>query len=210
MSEDELTKMLTPVVKSAITSYGGGDESLKPRAWILAMEAAKTFDPKKGASLQTHIHGNLRRLNRIRAERSVSVHIPESVRSDSAGVKEFIQQYQADHGIEPSQDAIADGLSISRKRVRKALATGESPMSLFESEKGDAPTSRNRDRYDIWTDYVYHDLSETDKKIMEWLTGYGGSVILPKNEVARRLGVSPAAVSQRVTRISAKLQEGQE
>lgn len=208
LSESELESRLNPIIDSALTSYGGGDKSLRPRAWVLAMEAVHTYDPSKGASLTTHVHGNLRRLNRIRAERSTVVHVPESVRTDSFRIKEFSRGYESDYGLEPSQELIADRLSMSRKRVQKALYQGEALTSSFESEKGESPETVRRSQYDIWADYVYHDLSETDKKLMEWLTGYGGSPMIQKNEAARRLKISPAAVSQRVAKISLKLQEG--
>ena len=40
------------------------------------------------------------------------------------------------------------------------------------------------------------------------LTGYAGAKTYPKGEIARRLKISPAAVSQRINKISSMLEEG--
>ena len=60
----------------------------------------------------------------------------------------------------------------------------------------------------MWSDYVYYDLDPIDKKIFEWTTGYAGSKIIPKGEVAKKLRITPAAVSLRINKIVKKLEEG--
>ena len=90
---------LAPTVKSALRSYAGDDTSLEPRAWILAMDSLKSFDASKGAALTTHVHNNLKRLNRIRMERSTAMHVPENVRTDADDIGEFVRDYQSIHGI---------------------------------------------------------------------------------------------------------------
>jgi hypothetical protein len=54
--------------------------------------------------------------------------------------------------------------------------------------------------------YVYDDSDANDRKIIELTTGYGGNQPLPKNQVATRLGISPAQVTRRTERIAQKLQ----
>lgn len=206
-NKQRVVEWLKPTVSSALQTSGGGDQSLEPRAWILAFEALNTYDPKKGAAVKTHVFNSLQRLNRVRAERSTAMHVPENVREDSVVIGEFVRDYTDRFGIEPSQALIADKLSMSTKRVRKAMTQGERLESSSLSEHGDAAGTRSRDPADIWADYVYHDLSETDKKIFEWTTGYGGSKIIPKIQIASKLKVSPAAISIRISQIQKRLQE---
>jgi DNA-directed RNA polymerase specialized sigma subunit len=54
--------------------------------------------------------------------------------------------------------------------------------------------------------YVYDDSDADDRKIIELTTGYGGNQPIPKNQIATRLGISPAQVTRRTERIANKLQ----
>lgn len=202
-----LFKKVEPVVNSAMRSFAGDDPRLKTRAKIITAQAFDNYDPSKGAALNTHVYNQLQRLHRYRAERSSAIHIPENTRLDAGNISRYVQEYQDEHGIEPSDNHLADALEISMGRIKRARAIGEASSSQMQSEKGDIP-GKPRDFSAIWSDYVYHDLPEKDKKIYEWVTGYNGHKRLPKSEIARRMGISQAAVSQRVGRIANKLQEG--
>lgn len=202
-----LLKTQEPIIKSALRSFGGDDPKLKTRAKILAKQALEDYDPAKGAALNTHLHHRLQRLHRYRAERSSAIHIPENTRLDAFAIKKFNEQYVTDHGIDPSDEHVSDSLEMSMKRIGRARGIGEASGSQLTSEKGDL-VSEERDYSKIWAEYVYHDLGEKDKKIYEWVTGHNGNKRLPKAEIAKRLGISAAAVSQRVGRIANKIQEG--
>lgn len=201
-----LMKYLEPTISAGIKSYAQNDQSLNIRARILATQAVNSWDPAKGAALRTHVFNTLKGLQRYRNERSSAVHVPESVRGDAVKVKKYIRDFTADKGYEPSDVEVADGLQMSMKRIRKAKH-GEAPMNRAVTDSGDLTVTKARDPYDIWTDYVYHDLSPTNRKVFEWTTGYGGNETIPKKEIARRLKISPAAVSMRVSTIQRRLQE---
>lgn len=204
---NNLFKKVEPVVNSAMRSFGGDDPRLRTRAKIITAKAFNDYDPNKGAALNTHVYNRLQRLQRFRAERSSATHIPENTRLDAASVKRFQEQYVTDHGVDPSDAKISDAIGISMGRISRARGLGEASGSQMTSKKGDVPgQDRNFDK--IWADYVYHDLGEKDKKIYEWTTGRNGNKVLQKSEIAKRLGISAAAVSQRVGRIANKLQEG--
>jgi DNA-directed RNA polymerase specialized sigma subunit len=202
---ETLYKTVEPVVSSALRSFGADDQSLKTRAKILTVRALETYDPNK-AALNTHVYHNLQRLHRFRAERSSALHIPENTRLDGSALQKYVDQYQATHGEEPSDGQISDALDMSMARIRRVRGMGEASGAQMTSEKGDLP-GESRSAEQIWIDYVYHDLGEKDKKIYEWTTGYNGKPVLPKKEIALKLKISPAAVSQRVGRIINRLQE---
>ncbi|MHA2067507.1 MAG: sigma-70 domain-containing protein [Candidatus Thorarchaeota archaeon] len=203
---DVLMTQVDPIVSSALTSFGGGDKTLKMRAKILAAEALHTYDPGK-ASLNTHVYNHLKRLQRYRAQRGSAVHVPENVRLDRNAIYKFEKEYVDKKGHEPTALEISDNLGLSARRVRNARGASESPVSRRLSEKGDLP-GKGRDPYQIWVDYVYHDLDDTNRKIFEWTTGYGGAKRLPKKEIAKRLRISAPAVSMRITTIAKRLEEG--
>ena len=151
----------------------------------------------------------MHRLSRLRADRQTLIHVPENQRFDSAAITRFKADYRDQHNHEPALAEIQDGLSMSKRRILNIEGhTAEVPEARMTSEKGDTPAAAGRTVDDVWTDYVYHDLDDTGKKVFEWTTGYNGREVLPKVEIARRLGVSAPAVSARISRILAKLDEG--
>jgi DNA-directed RNA polymerase specialized sigma subunit len=198
-------KEVEPAVASSINAHAGGDKAYKTKARVLAVEAIKNYDPTRGAALNTHVYNHLRRLNRIRAQRQNALHFPEQIHTDRRVVDEFTKEYTDIHGVEPSDTAIADGLSMSIDRINRTRLK-EAPTSRALSDKGDL-AGKARSQSDIWMDYVYFDLGEKDKKILEWTTGYNGSKRLSKKEIAAKLGISQPAISQRVSKIVQKLEE---
>jgi DNA-directed RNA polymerase specialized sigma subunit len=201
---------LAPVVTSAMHSFGGDDPALRTRARILTAQALKTYDPQAGAALNTHVYTQLQRLQRYRAERGRMLHIPENVRLDKGILDRYSNEHVNLHGVEPSDLQLADATGISIRRIKRTRTGGELSAAQTEGEKGDLPGARRRDAAEIWTDYVYHDLDERNRKIMEWTTGYNKQPILKKKDIADRLGITPAAVSIRINQIMGKLQEGAE
>lgn len=203
-----LLNHLKPTVDAALFSYAGGDETLRLKANILASQALSTYDPKKSA-LNTHVMNSLHRLSRVRADRQTLIHVPENQRFDSAAITRFKADYRDQHGHEPDMADIQDGLSMSKRRITNIEGhSAEVPAAKMVSEKGDMPAAMGRSADEVWADYVYHDLDPIGRKVLEWTTGYNGREILSKTEIARRLGVSAPAVSARISRIMAKLDEG--
>jgi len=199
---------LRPVIDSALFSFANGDASLRLRANILATEALSSFNPSFKTNLKTHVYNQLKRLQRYKAERNRPVHIPENVRLDAGVISRFKQQYRDNYGLDPSIAHIQDSLGMSKGRIFKAQGlTKDIPETETLTEKGELRSSITRSARDVWKDYVYYDLDEPGKKILEWVTGYNKQEVIPKHEIAKRLGMSPPAISARITKIQAKLDE---
>ena len=129
---------LEPTISSALMSFTNGDESLLPRARIIAAQSLTNYDPKQGASLKTYIYNNLKGLQRYKAERSAVVHIPENVRLDANDLYKYRQGFQEENGREPTVEEISDQLGFSKRRLTKAEGYGkEYSSSQMTSDKGD-------------------------------------------------------------------------
>lgn len=203
-------KHIDPVISSALITYAGGNQSLKTRATILAVNALGTYDSTKGASLKTHVYNSLQPLRRYSAERFSVVHIPENVRLNQAHLRKFSDDFKEKNLRDPNHTEIGDALGLTPRQIAKVQAlSGEVSESSMLNEKGDSKAQgAPRDYYEVWRDYVYHDLDDTNKKVFEWSTGYNKSPVLQKKEIAQRLGISAAAVSQRINTIVKKLESG--
>jgi DNA-directed RNA polymerase specialized sigma subunit len=205
-----LLKELQPTISSAMNSYapGSGDEFDIP-AKMMALDAVKRYDPKQGAKLNTHVFNSMKSLNRLKADRSNIIHIPENVLLEKNKLNGVKAGLESELGREPTIDELADRTGISPARIEKInkYRNVQSESSML-TEKGDTLFERKKDPHKIWAEYVYHDLDPVDKKIYEWSTGYGGNETYKKGEIARRLNMSAPAVSQRINKIIAKLEEG--
>jgi hypothetical protein len=56
-----------------------------------------------------------------------------------------------------------------------------------------------------WHEFVYHDLDPIDQVILEHSLGLHGKQVLPNQDIARKLKLSPGAISQRKVRIQDQL-----
>jgi hypothetical protein len=95
-----------------------------------------------------------------------------------------------------------------RKFMRQE--SSESGMQTVSDEGGPEPFypgSAQASPEDVWMEYVHHDANPIDQKILEWKTGYNGKEIVATQEIARRLRISPSAVSQRAARMAKRMNE---
>lgn len=208
----EYLKSVEPTITRAINAYAAGDKSYLTQARIYALDAAKTYNPNKGASIDTHVYGQLRRLQRLSAQRGNLTRISENVAQERATVQRAIRELTADLGDDPTTEQIADRVGMSRKRV-DALMNYKPvvPDSLAVSPEGDSLSAADVNRaLNLYDNVIYDELDDTDKKIYEWSTGYGKGEKLTGIEIAKRLNMTPAAVSKRYTKIAKKFAEDRE
>lgn len=207
----ELFHALKPTVDSALTSYGGGaGESLRTQAYLMAMDAVKRYDPSKGVQLNTFVFSNLQSLRRKAADRANIIKVPEGVMLDANTVEKERNELEMELGREPTMHELADktGLSVRRLDRIKNGAGAQIAESQALNEKGDTLFTKAGDPQKLWSEMVYHDLDPYDKKIFEWSTGYGGAGRIKKGEMAQKLRISQPAVSARINKIVAKLEQG--
>lgn len=206
-NEEDTKKILAylqPTIKSALHTYVPGQQSsFKIKATKIALESLKGYDSGKSTAPSTFAFTNLQRLNRIRRQRENIIHIPESQVYLKQTVDKKVQDLTEDLGRQPTIDQISDFTGISKKKLQKL----EGFSTFSESSSINPQTNVSTFSIPDITDedyykYVYSSVGGIDKKILEWSTPYKGTP-LSNNEIAKRLKLSPGAVSQR----KQKLQE---
>jgi len=205
-----------PVIQSSLKSYAAGNDTLKGTARLLASQAVKKYDPKKGTKLSTYMMTQLQPLTRHSRQYSQVSYVPERVSMDLYSVNQAHQKYFDQYGREASESELADMTGLSPRRIARVRRYGKGDLaesSMTENDEGESsvmyPGVSKVDPEQVWMEYVHHDLAPVDQKILEWRTGYNGKQIISNNEIARRLNLSPGAISQRAARIANKLAEGQ-
>lgn len=201
---------LSPVINSEITRYSGPQNLLRSRAKVLAVKAVRTFNPMSGAKLTSWVVTNLKPLSRY-GLRQRDVKVPEVAARQAAAVNGATMSLRDELGRDPTDEELADELGMSVKRVRdvrsKAMASVASG-SFDESgtdEYSGTPGVVEPSKVPFAQEAVYRDLSPEDKYIFDAATGSHGVGRIHAVEVARKLGISPAAVSQRAKAIGEQI-----
>lgn len=198
-----LTKM-GPSIDYGVRRYGGAASgpALRTRAKILTFEAAKKYDPRMGVPFKPYLLQHLQGLQRFAGTETAVIRTPERVRLESDRINKATERLADELGRDPSDAELGDYMFMSPQRIARirSSVTGTVPESAIDG--GDTKTDN-----DIWRKFVYHSAPPHLQNIMEHTWGLHGKPILSTAELAKRRGVSAAAISQQKTRIQAMLDE---
>jgi RNA polymerase nonessential primary-like sigma factor len=210
-------KELQPSIDAAVKHYAGTDNPIiRQRAKLLAVKAVKSFDPTLGANLKTHVSQHLQELRHTTSQIQEPLALPRQLRQDRGAVLRAIDDIQNNLGREASDEEIADSTGLPVKRVVKVRAKMRQgvPLSVIENQDENDEDDSSYDHVQNastpeqdWLDAVYHDLGDIDRLILQYRTGYRNAPELSNQEIAKRLKLSPSAVSQRAARIQARLDQ---
>ena len=195
---------LKPTISYKLAALGSADNpQMRHQARLMVADAVKKFDPNMGVSLTTWAQQHLQGMNRFKRENQGALKVPDRAAIDAWTIEKASQELDDRLGREADVHELADYTKMSVKRiaaVRKATRPVAASSQMYSEGEdladylGEAMT------------YVYDDSDTLDRKIIEFTTGYGGVEAMPKNQVATRLGISPAQVTRRTERIAQKLQ----
>ena len=203
----QLLDYLKPTIDSALHTYTPGQEdSFRIKATSMALNSLSGYDKKKNTSPRTYVFSALQRLNRIRRQRDSIIHIPESQVYLRQLVDKKKDQLQEDLGRQPSLLQLSDKTGLSQKKLQKIYDDNItfSETSSTNTQTGDSSFKSSDLTDKDYYNYVYRSVPPLDQKIMQWSSGFG-KPLLSNNEIAKRLRLSPGAVSQRKAKIQQKL-----
>lgn len=201
-----LVESLKPIVSSNIMKLTGGAlprEVLEAQGMKYLMHGLKTFNPKKGVKLSTHITNQLLPLHRVVYTYSNVARVPENRIQRIRLFQQAQVELQDKFKRRPSIQELADHLSWSPKLVSKVQKDLNKDL-LLQTELADLPVAERSPRG--WAvDYLYYSLSPKEKPIFEDLTGYGGVPQKSDEQIMRTHKVSRAWLDDFKNRISDEL-----
>lgn len=211
-----LLTAIAPVLDNAVKTYGGPrpGPNVKTKAKLIALDATRRYDPSR-SKLRTHLMTHLQGLHRVAAREAQIISLPERIGLDAFHLQRAESDLQDKLGRSPSMAEISDHTGLSLKRIkhlqrpRSVMAEGSMMSQSDEGPVQFNPAVENDDD-SAWRQFVYDDLHPSDQLIMEHTTGMHGRKILPKQEIARKLGISPGALSQRAAKIQAMIDRSDE
>lgn len=205
-------KALEPVINSEVYRYTGPKPLLRSKAKALAVGAIRSYNPDSGAHLKSWVVTQLQPLSRY-SQQLRTVKAPEVAIRQSAEVNRVTDELTYELGRPPSDVELADAVGISVKRIKHirnvvvpSMTEGSTDPIAGDENTSSAPSTNEVNRVPVIEEAVYMSLDDTGKQIFDWKTGKGGKV-LSNAEIARRLGISPAAVSQRSANMAEKIRQ---
>lgn len=206
-----VVESLDPTITSEIHRFSGPKHLLRGRAKGLAIKAIKTYDPTRGAKLRSWTVTQLQPLSRY-TQQLKPVRSSELALRQAAELESRRKEYVVNNDVEPTDDELADTVGISVARVRKLRSSvnavvPESSMVNQETGETSLPGVIPGSELSFAAEAVYASLSPRERKIFDWKTGSNGATTLENQEIARRLGISPAAVSQLTATIAGRIQK---
>jgi DNA-directed RNA polymerase sigma subunit (sigma70/sigma32) len=174
-------------------------------AYKLARQAAEKFNPDAGVKFSTYLTNALQKLSRLSTQYGNIVRVPENKQFRINRLNQFEQALTEELGRPPTVAELSDTSGMSIGHVNSLLGTRKKEVNM--SNLAYTPVFFEGSS-DEWVHFVYHDLTDKDKLIFEYRTGFGGKPILDNGAIAKKLGMSPSTVSQRIKMITNKIAEG--
>jgi RNA polymerase primary sigma factor len=216
-SNDMMLQKIQPIIEAALKSYVGQDvpPSVRLHANRMALEALNTYDPAQ-AKLKTHLMSHLQGLRRVYAKSNQILNVPERVQIDSYHLNQAMNELTDKLGREPTDQELSDHTGMSLKRIetirsfKPGISEGAATEAMFsgDDEYVNDPAVNipgTSDSGDAWRRFVYDGLDPRSQMVMEHTFGMNGKEVLDNEALARKLGISPARVSQIRAEIQKKL-----
>lgn len=191
-----LLDALQPIINQQVTRWGGtlARPLLEIKAKVLTVEAIKSYNPKAGTALATHVINRLQKLSRTVYTHTQAARLPEHKTMGMATFTVAQKQLQDNLGRTPTNMELSDHLGWSKTRTQE-FQRAYNRKELLSSGEFNPASFPITDVYDPIIDYVYFDMEPQKQQLFEHLTGYGGKEILNNTQLMSRFGLTQGQLS---------------
>jgi DNA-directed RNA polymerase specialized sigma subunit len=210
-NRDQVLSHISPIIHYAVSQIPGDRNYLTIRGKILAAQALEKYDPAV-ASLGTYLSQALLPLRRYARAQMNVLTVPERVLLLSQQLEGAETELEADLGRAPTTAELADHMKMSAaaiEKARRALHARNSGSFEVPSEEGNisSPAVSRKIPEKYQHDYVLSRFSSdpVSSFIYENDCQMHGRKKLSTEELAKKLKITPGAVSQRRQKIYATL-----
>ena len=207
-TNSSMLRAIAPIIDSAVKPLGGSP-LLYGQARRIAVQSLAGYDPER-ASLKTHLMSQLQGLKRLSANQDEIIHVPERQRMQRKHLADTELNLRDSLGRDPDDTELADasGVGVSQiVKLRKLTRPVAESAFGFNDDTDATPGMQSRPNLTLLHSFVRDDMSPTDRLVLDYSTGANGRDKLEPREIARRLSITPGAVSQKLAAVQARLNE---
>jgi RNA polymerase sigma-B factor len=191
-------------------------DDLRQVAAFALLRGIDRFDPDMGMQFTTFITPTITgEIKNYFRDKSRMVKVPRRLSEVGAVIKSFSAKFEAEHGVKPSVNTIAEGVNLSEEEVVQALEVGGtlSLDGMAGDEDNDGKSlygllANEDERYENFETKealraAMQDFTDTEKALIK----YRYVDELSQSETSKRLGVSQMFVSRMERKLLLKLKE---
>ena len=209
---NSLLRSMDPFLQSHVNKYVTSPiprPALEAQARILAVKAFHTFDPTKGAQLNTHLGHELKHLTRYVVEYQNVGKIPENRGIAISKFKNIKSNLSEELNREPTLTELSDKLMWSMPETERMQKELRQDLNIVQGKEeaffDSSYNTSDRDR-DL-VEFAYYSASPDEKKVLEYWFGMGGSPRLTVDEMAIRMNKTPAEIRLISKELARKIKE---
>lgn len=206
---EQLMHQMNPLIQRASNVYAGKvnipKSAVQAEFQIHAINAFKTYNPNRGATLGTHVTHQLKKGRRFISTYQNVGRIPETRIHKITEFKNARDELADDLGREPSAHELASKLKWPTTQVSAMtteLQRKEVPTSTLQGDMSSLKPSKEGELLRL----IQYDLNPQEKIVYEYLLGQNGKPQLSPGQIARKLNMSPSKVSRIKNSIGKKAQ----
>ena len=206
----ELVSAFMPTVNAELQQYSGSKDLLRARAKSYVIQAVKSYNPMGNTKLNSWVVTNLKQLSRY-GKRLRPIRASEDLIRSAADLNRVTLEMEDRLGRKPTDEEIQDETGWTPKalaRIRaSSVAVAQSTGLVDEEGAPEDPGVSKIDNLPFLSDAVYSSLGDRDKEIFDYRLGAHGKTQMAGVDIAKKLGVTPAYISQRASGIAALISD---
>jgi DNA-directed RNA polymerase specialized sigma subunit len=199
-----LIKSFEPVINKTMQQHRAPsipEAAFRAEAKDHLIRAFETYDPNRGASLSTHVHNHLKKVQRYNITYQNTAYIPEEPTRLIGKIQQAQEALRDDLGRDPTHAEI--GRHIGRptqmvSRIITAAGRKDVPSSSFENDPTEHALRRDQEVLDL----LPFNLTPAEKQVFNHIYGREGhALITDTGTLAKKIGKSDSQISRLRTSI---------
>ena len=195
--ENQLLDLHKDYIRANVNKWAGiiPQTVLEAHGKNYAIQGFKTYDPTKGANINTHLYNNISQLSRIIYQHQNASSIPENLIQQIGRVKQAKNYLTDELNREPTDEEIADHMHQPLAHIQKTLKYNRA--DLINDSDRDVKQETIKDYTKANEIFAYRqELPDKEKKQFDALTGFGNAKVLAPGEFGKKFKLKPYEVSR--------------
>ena len=195
------------IIDKHITKWSGvlPDVVIKKHAHKYALDAFESFDPSKGANINTHLFNHLSKLSRLNYDNQNVVKIPEHQILQIRHYQDSVAHLTDQLDRIPTHEEVADHMVIPVahvKRISQNVGRKDYTYDSDQPEMQQGDTEANPQS--LYIEDTFQRLNPSEQNMFRDLTGHGDTAILKPSEFGKKYKLKPYEVSRVKTSLAKK------